>query len=86
MATCRDCAHYDIEAHRLPSGKMRVTNKTALCQFDMSRLIRKFPASVAPHDRAVKPHWMAPTDGNGCPHPTHCWCDARFLANPIRST
>jgi len=68
MATCRDCAHYNLDTFRIANGKLRVVRgKTARCLFDMSRLARKFPVSYRERDRAHHLMWMAPTDGNGCP-------------------
>jgi len=68
MATCRDCAHYDFEAFRIKSGVLRFGNgKMSRCLFNMARIERKFPASVAARDRVITPGWMSPNDGTGCP-------------------
>ena len=72
MATCRNCAHYDLEAHRRRDGKIVVRkNIRAKCLFDPARLERQLPLSVRPHYLTGKtipqPGWMAPDDGNGCP-------------------
>ena len=69
-AMCRNCAHYDLEAFRLSSGKMRIVkNNIARCLFDMDQIERQLPASL--------PEWrpkffrglrrMGPDDGRQCP-------------------
>ena len=68
MATCRDCTHYDLEAHRNSAGKIVVRKDTAArCLFEMARLERKFPASVGRHGRNITPQYMRSDDGIGCP-------------------
>lgn len=77
MATCRDCAHYDIEAFRIANGDIRISKgKTAGCMFDMERIIRKFPASLPERSIVRLLSWMAPNEGNGCPQ----WTDRAAIA------
>ena len=69
-AMCRNCAHYDLEAFRLSSGKMRIVkNNVARCLFDMSRIERKLPSSLQEWRRQTFRDLsrMCPDDGQQCP-------------------
>ena len=68
MATCRYCAHYDLDAFRISNGSVRIyKGKLARCLFDMERLARKYPASLSERDRPTRLSYMAPDDGDRCP-------------------
>ena len=71
-ATCRNCRHYNLEAHRNSAGKIVVRkNVAARCAFDTSRLERKLPHSVK-RPLETRPvilagTYMTPDEGQGCP-------------------
>ena len=67
-ASCRECAHYDLEAFRLSNGKLRIAkDKVARCLFDMAHLTRKFPDSLPERDRPTRLSYMRPDNGQRCP-------------------
>jgi hypothetical protein len=77
MAVCRDCTHYDLDAHRNKGGRIVVRkDRGARCLFDMARLERKFPASTNKAGCNLVMGHMRPDDGSGYPQWTKRAADA----------